>query len=81
VSLLKKLTRKWTLLQVLSVEAQHPYPPPPLLTVQFTCIKYRAGIFKQSMGARNWVGICLSYRPARLHRLADSFLGIDSLAP
>ncbi len=34
-----------------------------------------AGIFKQSMGSRNQVGIGLSYRPARLHRLA----GIDSL--
>jgi hypothetical protein len=32
---------------------------------------YRAGIFKQSMGARNRVGIGLSYRPARLHRLAE----------
>jgi hypothetical protein len=32
---------------------------------------YRAGIFKQSMGARNRVGIVLSYRPARLHRLAE----------
>jgi hypothetical protein len=31
----------------------------------------RAGIFKQSMGARNQVGIGLSYRPARLHRLAE----------
>jgi hypothetical protein len=39
-----------------------------------------AGIFKQSMVARNRVGIGLSYRPARLHRLAefipwDRFLG------
>jgi hypothetical protein len=48
-----------------------PRTPPPLLTVQFTCIKCRAGIFKLSMGARNWVGIGLSYRPARLHRLAE----------
>ncbi len=32
-----------------------------------------AGIFKQYMGARNQVGIGLSYRPARLvHRLAKS---------
>jgi hypothetical protein len=31
----------------------------------------RAGIFKQSMGARNRVGIRLLYRPARLHRLAE----------
>jgi hypothetical protein len=29
-----------------------------------------AGIFKQSIGARNRVGIGLSYWPARLHRLA-----------
>ncbi len=29
-----------------------------------------AGIFKQSMGARNRVEIGLSYRPARLHSLA-----------
>jgi hypothetical protein len=28
-------------------------------------------IFKHSMGARNRVGIGLSYRPARLHRLAE----------
>jgi hypothetical protein len=32
---------------------------------------YSAGIFKQSMGARNRVGIRLSYRPARLHSLAE----------
>ncbi len=31
---------------------------------------YCAGIFKQSMGPRNRVGIGLSYRPARLHSLA-----------
>ncbi len=31
-----------------------------------------AGIFEQSMGARNRVGIGLSYRPARLQRLAES---------
>jgi hypothetical protein len=36
-----------------------------------------AGIFEQSMGARNLVGIGLSYRPARQHSLA----GIDSWAP
>ncbi len=34
-------------------------------------ILYRAGIFKQSTGARNRVGIELSNRPARLHRLAE----------
>jgi hypothetical protein len=31
----------------------------------------RAGIFKQSMGTRDRVGIGLSYRPTRLHRLAE----------
>jgi hypothetical protein len=39
------------------------------------------GILEQSMGARNRVGIGLSYRPARLHRLAElipstQFLGV-----
>jgi hypothetical protein len=33
--------------------------------------KTGAGIFKQSMGARNRGGIGLSYWPARLHRLAE----------
>jgi hypothetical protein len=38
------------------------------------------GIFKQSM--RNWVGIGLSSRPARLHSLKRNwFLGIDDWAP
>jgi hypothetical protein len=43
--------------------------------------KSRAGIFKKSKGARNRVGIGLSYRPAKLHRLAEFFLGIDYWAP
>ncbi len=30
-----------------------------------------AGIYKQSIGARNRVGIGLSYQPARLHSLAE----------
>jgi hypothetical protein len=38
---------------------------------QLSANEYRAGIFKQSMGARNRGGIGLSYRPARLHRLAE----------
>ncbi len=33
--------------------------------------KCSAGILEQSMGTRNQVGIGLSYRPARLHRLAE----------
>jgi hypothetical protein len=32
---------------------------------------FSAGISKQSMGARNRVGIVLSSRPARLHMLAE----------
>jgi hypothetical protein len=38
---------------------------------RFLGIDACAGIFKQSIGARKWVGIGLSYRPARLHRLAE----------
>ncbi len=34
-------------------------------------IQPRAGIFKKSMGARHRRGIGFSYRPARLHRLAE----------
>jgi hypothetical protein len=34
-------------------------------------LEIRAGIFKESMGARNPGGRGLSYRPARLHRLAE----------
>ncbi len=41
--------------------------PPPGFELQ----SFRAGIFKISMGARHRVGIGLSYRPARLHRLAE----------
>jgi hypothetical protein len=37
-----------------------------------------AGIFKQSMGARNRVGIGLSYRPARLHSLDSRCLFFGS---
>ncbi len=39
-------------------------------------VQYRAGIFKLSMGARNRVGIWVSYRPARLHRLAEFIPGL-----
>ncbi len=37
-------------------------------------IVIRAGIFKQSLGARNRKGIGLSYRPARLRRLMAEFI-------
>jgi hypothetical protein len=39
--------------------------------IDFSGTMSRAGIFKQSMGARNQVGIGLSYRLARLHSLSD----------
>ncbi len=32
---------------------------------------FSAGILEQSMGAGNLVGIGFSYRPAKLHRLAE----------
>ncbi len=35
-------------------------------------VLYSAGSLGQSMGARNRVGIELSYRPAKLHTLAES---------
>jgi hypothetical protein len=35
-----------------------------------------AAILEQSMGARNRVGVRLSHRPARLHRLAESIPGV-----
>jgi hypothetical protein len=38
-----------------------------------------AGIFKQSVGTRKRVGIGLSYRPARLHRLLAEFDSLDSI--
>jgi hypothetical protein len=41
----------------------------------------RAGIFRQSMGARNRVGIGLSYRSPRLHRLADKLLRLAEFIP
>ncbi len=55
-------------------------PPVPVAAALHQWSLIRAGIFKQSMGARNRVGIGLSYRPARLHRLVgwrNKFLGID----
>ncbi len=39
-----------------------------LFLLSFT---FRAGIFKKSMGVRHRGGIGFSYRPARLHRLAE----------
>ncbi len=42
-----------------------------LCVVYSTYRLYRAGIFKQSMEAKNRGGIRLSYRPARLHKLAE----------
>ncbi len=44
----------------------------PLTAGSFWTVN-RTGIFKQSIGARNRVGIELSYWPARLHRLAEFY--------
>ncbi len=45
---------------------------PHIRRIKESCRLGCAGIFEQSMGARNRVGMELSYRrPARLHRLAE----------
>ncbi len=52
-------------------EKYYPFSSSIAYQVQiFTCC---AGVFKQSVGAiyRNRIGKGLSYKPARLHRLAD----------
>jgi hypothetical protein len=60
-----------------------PEPDPFLIQIQLGTFQNRIQLryfrirnpelvfFKQSMGARNRVGIGLSYRNARLHRLAE----------
>jgi hypothetical protein len=50
------------LIRSLGLDSKEPIPP-----AYVAC----AGIFKQSMGARNQVEIGLSYRPARLLSLAE----------
>jgi hypothetical protein len=52
-------------------------PPPPLIqtTNRVNHKVDRVGIFKQSVGDRNRVGIGLSYRSAKLHRLAELIPG------
>ncbi len=47
-----------------------PFPSCFSLAYAIFHTAFCAGIFKQSMGARNRVGIGLSYRPASLNRLA-----------
>jgi hypothetical protein len=57
--------------------ALHTEPPRDFLFLSLKglfvrqCFGIRAGIFKESMGARNRGRIGLSYLPARLHTLAD----------
>jgi hypothetical protein len=54
---------------------------PHIKRIKESCRLGCAGIFEQSMGARNREGIGLSYRrPARLHRLAE-LIWIDFWAP
>jgi hypothetical protein len=55
-------------------EAQNPIP-----LTHCICV-YRAGIFKESKGARNRGGIGLSYRPTSYIGWRNSVLGIDSWA-
>jgi hypothetical protein len=71
-----------------SREEDDPLPPPEiplsrLLSGEMEVGECCAGIFKQSMGARNRVGIGLSYRPAKLQYIGwrNWFLEIDSWAP
>ncbi len=66
--LLKKLTCKGTSQKVfICLRPRTSSPPYTLYSIR----EYSAGIFKQSIGARNHVGIGLSFWPARLHRLAE----------
>jgi hypothetical protein len=51
------------------METRHLYSHRP--SICSVDLVTRAGIFKKTMGARHRVGIGLSYRPARLHRLAE----------
>ncbi len=53
----------------------HIYLELAVLQLTHPAIK-SAGILEQSMGARNRVGIGLSYRPSRLHRQAESIPGL-----
>jgi hypothetical protein len=46
-------------------------PVPRYFAVIIEQKETRAGIFKQSMGDRNRLGIGFSYRPSRLRRLAE----------
>ncbi len=43
--------------------------PPPFSSARAQAARYSAGIFKQSVGVRNRLGIGLSYRTARPHSL------------
>ncbi len=47
------------------IYSKEPIPP------GYVAWRARAGIFKKPMGARHRGGIGFSYRPARLHRLAE----------
>jgi hypothetical protein len=62
----------WHRVVVPACQARQPYARVNYIP-QFSYYEYgyRAGIFIPTMGAGNRVGIGLSYRPARLHRLAE----------
>jgi hypothetical protein len=63
---------KRTSLSLLAGEPSLPLPTPsPLLQHRLIPLLSTAES-EQSMGARNRIGLGLSYRPARLHTLAES---------
>jgi aminopeptidase N len=53
------------------IGTDHVDPESAILGIADSSGTKLAGKFKESMGARNRGGIRLSYRPARLHRLAE----------
>jgi hypothetical protein len=63
-----KLKKKLSI--ILKTSNHFPAPPPKSLKLLHPS-ELCAGIFKQSMGARNRLGMGLSYWPARLHSPAE----------
>ncbi len=65
------LTRRYRLHRRASMYCMKGIDRSTSLSPSPTLFSSWAGIFKQSMGARNRGGIGFLYRPARLHRLAE----------
>jgi hypothetical protein len=60
--------------EIFAENNDNPLPESTISPIGGCEYDYCAGIFKQSAGARNRVGIGLLYRPARLDRLAELIL-------